>query len=271
MPPPLIVALLLLCLVSCNSKSEQEKLREDLTGDWLVLYADHKLTNDEQREIYGRIQDSIISMRGLKLVSFHKDGIFQQLDNPDKKGKWGVSGKDIYIDGAGEGFTDFKTEFFDYKDNTLRTVEYMRKDGESFKLVWHMKKTDGTSLFRESNNSWRKKPAKPETEEEMKTRLAEILKYYSDYYKLVSKESSYFIPSRIVLPLQFYQHAMGLKEFDYQSPFGQLFYDSTQAVQAYQYLDHTFDKLNDEFPSRENFVDEYAVFMEMMSKAIKEM
>jgi hypothetical protein len=269
MPPPLIVALLLLCLVSCNNKSEQDQLREDLAGNWLVLYADHKLINDEQRGIYGRMQDSIISIRGLKLITFYDDGSFQQLDRLDKKGKWGISGKEIYIDDGGEGFDDFKTEFFDFKENTLRTVQYIREKDESFKLVWHLKKVSGSSLFKENTNTWRRKPGKPETDEEIKTRLSAMLKYYADYYELVSKESSYFIPSRIVMPFQFYQHAMGLTPFNDKTPFGKLFYDSTQANTAYLYLDHTFDKLKSEFPSKENFVDEYAIFMGMMGEEIK--
>jgi hypothetical protein len=273
MPPPprlpLIVGLLLLCVISCNSKSEQEQLHDDLTGHWLVLYADHKLTNDKQREMYGRMQDSIISMRGLKLISFYKDGSFQQLDSIDKKGKWGVSGKDIYITDAGEGFHDFKTEFFDLKDSTLRTVEYISKDDESIKLVWHMKKADGSDLFKPEKNTWRKKPGKPETDKEIKARLTDILQYYSDYYKLVSKESSYFIPSRVALPFQFYQHAMGLKPFTPGSSFTRLFYDSTQAVKAYQYLDSIFYKMAEAFPRRENYVDEYAVYMEMLAEAMR--
>jgi hypothetical protein len=268
-PPPLIAALLLLCIASCNSRSEQDQLRHDLTGDWLVLYADHKLTNDKQRKMYGRMQDSIISMRGLKLISFNEDGSFQQLDSIGKKGKWGVSGKEIYITNAGNGFYDFKTEFFDLKDNTLRTVEYVRKDDESIKLVWHMKKAEGSSLFSQNNNSWRQKPEKAETDKEMKSRLSTMLQYYSDYYKLVSKESSYFIPSRIVFPFQFYQHAMGLKPFDPSGAFAHLFYDSTQAVKAYEFIEMAFARLKGQFPDKENFVDEYAIFMEMMAKEMK--
>ena len=269
MPPPLIVALLLLCLVSCNNKSDQDQLRHDLTGDWLVLYADHKLTNDRQREIYSRMQDSIISTRGLKLVSFNEDGSFQQHDSLNKKGKWGVAGKEIYIDGGGYGFDNFKTEFFDFKDRTLRTVQYIHEKDESFKLVWHMKKIEGSGLFKEKSNMWRKRPVKPETDEEIKARLADMLQFYSDYYTLVSKESSYFIPSRVVMPLRFYQNAMGLDSFNDKGPFSRFFYDSTQAHTAYLYLEHVFENLHGQFPNRENFVDEYAVFMGLMAKEMR--
>lgn len=268
MPPPLIVALLLLCLVSCNSDSRQQQLKKDLTGDWLVLYADHKLTNSEQRRIYGQIQDSIITIRGLKLVQFHADGSFQQLDKPVVKGKWNVTDKEIYIIEGGEGFTDFHTEFFDFKDDVLRTAEFIKRDDETIKLVWHLKKIDGSSLFKDAVNLWRKKPEQPETDQQIKTRLSDMLGFYADYYRLVSKESSYFIPSRIAAPLNFYQHAIGMKEFDGQAPFAGFFYDSTQAAKAYEYLSQSLLVTAESFPSGGSYVDEYAKYMEMLSRQV---
>lgn len=268
MPPPLIVALLLLCLVSCNSSSRQQQLKKDLTGDWLVLYADHKLTNKEQRLLYGKMQDSIISARGLKLVQFFSDGSFQQLDSMGKKGKWSVTDKEIFIIQGGEGFHEFETEFFDYKDNELRTIEYVKKDDETIKLVWHLRKIDGSSLFKEASNRWRKRPKQPESDQQIKTRLSDMLGFYADYYRLVSKESSYFIPTRVVAPLNFYQHAMDMKPFDEASTFAGFFYDSAQAQKAYQYLGDAMLATADDFPSESNFVDEYAKYMEMLSDAV---
>lgn len=268
MPRPLIVALLLSCLISCNADTRQEKLKKDLTGDWLVLYADHKLMNSDQRLIYAIMQDSIISMRGLKLVQFFRDGSFQQLDSLGKKGRWNVSDKDIVIIEGGEGFNGFETEFFDLKDDVLRTVEYVRKDDETIKLVWHLKKIDGSALFKDASNLWRKKPGQPESDQQLKTRLSDMLGFYADYYKLLSKESSYFIPTRVVVPLNFYQHAMGMKEFDPQSPFASLFYDSTQAARAYQYIVDAMDAPDTNYPSGGNYVDEYAKYMEILSQKV---
>lgn len=214
------------------------------------------------------MQDSIISARGLKLVQFFSDGSFQQLDSMGKKGKWNVTDKEIVVIQGGEGFHEFQTEFFDYKDNELRTIEYVKKDDETMKLVWHLKKIDGGALFKEASNRWRKKPQQPESVEQIKTRLSDMLGFYADYYKLVSKESSYFIPTRVVVPLNFYQHAIGIKPFENSSPFTGFFYDSTQAMKAYKYLSAAMTATAEDFPSENNFVDEYAIYMEMLSKAV---
>jgi hypothetical protein len=268
MPPPLIVALLLLCIVSCSPASQQDKLKKDLTGDWLVLYADHKLTNDEQRALYGKMQDSIIAMRGLKLVQFFGDGSFLQLDSLGKKGRWTIADNNIYIIEGGKGFNNFKTEFFDYKDDILRTVEYVNKEGNSIKLVWHLKKINGSSLFKDNKNAWRKKPQEPETDEQIKKRLSDMLGFYADYYRLLSKESSYFIPARVIIPFNFYQHAMGLKEFDGESAFARLFNNQEQAQKAYYYLNVAMTRLTDQYPKGGSFVDEYANYMEMLSNEV---
>jgi hypothetical protein len=273
MPPRtrlLIAVALLLLVVSCDSLSKQERIHKDLTGHWLVLYADHKLTSDAQRRLYGGVvQDSIISLRGLKLVTFMKDGSFQQVDAPGKTGKWAVNNdNDIYIMDGGRGFDNFKTEFFDYDNKLLRSIEYLPINNERIKLVWHLKKIDSSFLFEPANNEWRKKATKPETDAEIKARLSAILDYYTKYYRLVSKESSYFIPERVVLPYTFYQHGMGMKSFYEESPFAALFYDSTEAKTAYDLLTKAMNSADD-FPSGSNFVEEYSLFMGMMAEEVK--
>jgi hypothetical protein len=265
----LFLILLTLLFVSCHSPSEQEKLRRSLPGNWVVLLADHKLENSDQRLVYGRIQDSVIEAKALKLITFFEDGSFMQADYPDQKGKWALSTSgQLYIGLGGKGFEEFKTDFKEYKDKVLQVIELLHVKGESIKLVWHFKKVNESFLFDAENNTWRKRATKSESEEEIRRRLSAMFGYYSAYFKLVAAEVSYFIGRRVILPLKFYQHAMGTLPFDEESNFAKLFYNREQAEQAYDYVKRTVYNLGNKYPEGENFVDEYATFLKMVGKEI---
>jgi hypothetical protein len=262
--------LLILFFVACQTPSEQEKLHKTLTGEWIVLLADHQLKNEDQRQIYGRMQDSVIGDKALKLVTFFDNGGFQQIDSPEQKGKWAVSpALRLFIAKGGRGFDDFKVEFSEYKKKVLHVVEYLQAGKESIKLIWYLKKINKPALFSGENNSWRKKASKPESETEIKQRLSAMLAFYSDYFDLVAEESSFFISSRVVLPLKFYQHAMGTLPFDEKSDFAKLFYNIEQSKQAHTYLKKKVYDLGDRYPGKKNFVAEYASFMGIVAKEIR--
>jgi hypothetical protein len=59
------------------------KISQNPAGKWIVLLADHQWKNGDQRQIYGRMQDSVIGARTLKLVTFFDKGSFQQIDCPE--------------------------------------------------------------------------------------------------------------------------------------------------------------------------------------------
>lgn len=260
--------LVLLVVLSCKSPSETEKIHQVVSGKWLILYPDHQLENSRQRTIYGKIQDSIVGLTGLKLVTLSDDGRFSQADSLGVTGRWGVTGDNVvFIENGGKGFDNFSGRFTGYEKNLLRLTEYVNAGGERIKLVWHLKKVSGkaANLFTASRNQWRKKPAQPESATQIRKRLSEMLRYYSDYYELVTAESSYFIPTRVILPFRFYQHAMGMQPIEVSNAFENLFYDRQQADEAYHILSATMERLEDDFPSRDNYIKEYAAFMKSMS------
>jgi hypothetical protein len=269
-PYAIIICLLSLLISSCKGKqTEQEKFQYIVEGDWLIIAPDHKLENDKQREIYGKIQDSVIDSKALKLVRFSDDGSFHQVDHPEQKGKWAVSPEqDLFIGNGGDGFQDFKSKFLDFTDNKLRVTEYINTRNEKIKLVWHMKKIFSPELVKPEYNTWRKKATAKQSEKELRQRLSTILQYYASYYKLVADESIFFIGGRVVLPFNYYQHGMGILPYNPQSEFAKLFYDNEQAEEAYGYLNNTMDNLKGEYPSGKNYVDEYSMLMGRLAKAI---
>ena len=223
--------------------------------------------------LYSKMQDSIVGLTGLKLITLSDKGVFRQADSIATKGKWGLANDStMFIQRGGRGFENFTAHFNGYKKGILQLTEWVDAGGEKIKLIWHLKKIgdseSAADLFSDKRNEWRKKPAQPESEKQIRERLASMLQYYADYYWLVTKESSFFVPTRVILPMRFYQHAIGMKDFNEESFFATLFYDKKQANDAHRYLSLTIKILRNDFPNDNSYVKEYAAFMEKMAKEI---
>ncbi|TMI69064.1 MAG: hypothetical protein E6H09_20825 [Bacteroidetes bacterium] len=270
-----LIIVIVVFFISCKQMTSDEKKHHDLQGNWLIVSPDHKLKNGRQEIIYSKIQDSIIGLTSLKLISLLDKGVFRQMDSVEKTGKWGMSADDVvFIEDGGQGFDNFNAKFTSYEDGLLELTEFVEAEGERIELVWNLKKISGkfsSKLFNDAGNRWRIHPAHPETEAQIKQRLSDMLNYYSDYYSLVTKESSFFVTTRVFLPFKFYQHGMGIKPFDEQSYFARLFFDKVQAGQAWKYLKSMISALRHDFPRRDDYLQEYAAFMQTMADKIKDL
>jgi hypothetical protein len=272
--------LFLSCIIifsSCTfwQQKEEVNLSEAVNGDWLILYPDHDLINGEQRRIYSEAQDSIVALFGLKTISFRQDGSFLQTDSIFKPaGKWHFNAESnkLFIRNGGKGLDFFQGNVVDIKKDTMRIVENISLNGQNIKLTWYLKRIADKKrsvLFAEDENWWRKKTG-PENDSQLKKRIKALLAYYSLYYEMVSKESAYFSQARVFLPFRYYQHSMGLKAFDHKGNFSQLFFNTQQAEQAHAILSGAITKLqNEPFPSGEDFVIEYAKFINKLAGVIE--
>ena len=99
-----------LFLGSCLSKKDDVFIpKDEIKGNWLILYPQHILKTDKQRKKYGKAQDSIVNIMGLKLVSFKSNGEFLQTDSLfGDHGKWTINDTgSLKITSAGKGFENF--------------------------------------------------------------------------------------------------------------------------------------------------------------------
>lgn len=230
------------------------------------------------RDIYGRIQDSVIMVKGLKLISFEPGGQFYQLDSVISSGKWeiipGAKNK-LIIENGGKGFTSFSASVHNTDDSTAVLAENMSYNNDIYRLDWNLVRINNEyegALFSTSNNAWRNKPSTAETTGQIRSRLAAILNFYAAYYDLISEKASYFIGKRVQLPLEFYQHGVGLKTKGEDTVLNRFFFSPQQADTAYHYLGRSIDNLYGKFPSSgNNYVKEYAAVMKLMSKEISNM
>ncbi|HYO22556.1 MAG TPA: hypothetical protein VER36_09125 [Flavisolibacter sp.] len=265
-----IICILLLCSFFLSCGSQKQDGPDALTGNWLILYPDHRLKTYSEREVYGKYQDSLLSLYGLKLIALESNGHFREVDSVGAgAGKW-IYGNDslLKIQEGGKGFNPFNARFTSLENDTLQVTQYLPLEGERIKVVWHLKKIDeansAASLFSTTANDWRRKPSAPETPAAMRKRLASMLDYYGEYFLLVSKEAIYFSPARVPLPFHYYQHAMGMKQ-QMNADFKRLFFNEQDAQQAFILLEQAMTARTIAFPRGDNFVTEYGQFLKKLA------
>ncbi len=269
----LLPACIICILAGCSSiKTEGPDLNEAITGNWLIIYPDHQQTTRSEREIYARYQDSLVKLFGLKLVSFHADGSFSEMDSLSSSGRWAVSeDSTVEVSNGGSGFHRFISKFEEFEHDTLKLSEYIPLEKRPVKVVWTLKKIsaddEGFLLFQPGANKWRTPSSTPESEQLIRQRLSAMLEYYNEYFKMVSLESAYFLPSRVPLPFSYYQHAIRVKE-ELSPHFVSIFHDSADASKAHEILKETVSNTGDYFPRKKDFVLEYASYMELLSQKI---
>lgn len=258
--------------VSCtvNDKKNPESV---LPGNWFVLYPKEELQTRKQEEVYAATQDSLTNLKCLKLLRLSEQGTFNQLDSISITGSWSIKEEAVVnFAGGGRGFDLFQTRFTGYNKGILKLTELVDVRGEKLKLVWHLmkiEKGEAATLFDEAKNKWRYKAVKQESDNEIRERLIQMLEYYAVYFQLIADESSFFMPSRVILPFKFYQHGIGLKTFDPESNFAQLFYSTEQAKFASYVLDGAIDRASFVFKDNSSYSREYVKMLEELAREVR--
>lgn len=267
------ILLVIIFQFACGSAPKEKSVHSMASGNWFILYPAEELENAKQNKIYAAIQDSLVGLKCLKLITLSETGAFKQLDSINIKGHWGTKeNSDVRIIDGGKGFDNFKTTFSGFNNDVMKLTEIVETDGEKLKLVWHLLKIndgDAAKLFDEEQNKWRIKAQVEESDEAIKNRVVQVVDYYSNYFKLISEKSSYFIPLRIILPFNFYQHAIGMKYFGEKSAFSSLFYSAEQAKKAHILLEEKLRDLEFEKTSDNSFTTEYAINLKKLARELE--
>jgi hypothetical protein len=259
-------------LTSC---ADEERLvtENDLAGNWLITEAEPQYKDDYEKQFYVMARDSIRALKGLKLVSIKKNAIFQQADSINAfPGSWLFNSKTqrIFINNGGIGFTNY-VGGIKIDGNTLLVNEKLDLGPVSVGVVWHLKKVPADSpaayLFIPENNAWRVKPNHREEDETMKKRLSSMFHYYSIYFTLVSMEADYFSPKRVMLPIRYYQHGVGMRDLDMADNFKALFFNEADFKKAYAMVEQAI-KSEQLYPSGKDFTEEYATYFRQLERAV---
>ncbi|MCG2617230.1 hypothetical protein LZZ85_23240 [Terrimonas sp. NA20] len=264
---------------SCKNeekKPEPAKGATPVSGQWIIIYPKDILVSDDQKVVYAAAQDSIVNLFGLKLISFGDDGRFVQADSSQAQpGTWlQKNNGEILIDHGGLGFDNFRGDLVGVDIKTMKISQDLKIEDQTIPVEWHLKRLNvdqAKALLGAKENWWRKKAPVPESDSAIKVRIRSMLEYYSAYFTLVSEESSYFSMERVMLPFNYYQHAVGLKSYKKTSPaFLNVFYNESDAQRAYKILESGMikrAKLKD-YPSGKDYVIEYAMYMKKLAEAL---
>lgn len=269
------IPLLFFFFVSCGSY-DKTITGKDIIGNWLVVSSEPQF--DEtimiQKEDYQSLKDSLIGPRGLKLISIMDKGLFRQVDSSYAlPGSWLFNEKtrQIFVNNAGPGFKSFSGYVQGCYKDTMSIVETLNLPIHPMTVIWHFKKiteSPEADLFAPANNQWRIKPNHPEDDAALRKKVSDMFHYYAVYFTMVSREASYFVPRRVLLPVKYYQHGVGMRDYATADNFKALFYNDEDARKAYDIVEHAV-RIEKKYPSGKDYVDEYALYFGQLEKALK--
>ncbi|MCW3075053.1 MAG: hypothetical protein JWP69_2122 [Flaviaesturariibacter sp.] len=260
-------------LCACTGPEKKAGLPELIVGNWLIAYPKHTLKTPHQQEVYGRYQDSLVNLFGLKLISFDANGAFKDMDSAmTMTGKWALKrDSSLRISGGGNGFNPFIATVRRIARGRMQLVQYLPLEDERIKVTWYLEKIDedhaGFPLFDSAMNGWRRKPVAQETVSDLKKRLASMLSFYGAYFATISGKANYFSPTRVHLPFEYYAHGLGMST-SIKTSFRELFYNEADANTAYELLETTISSLSKQYPSGKTYTEEYGAFLKLMADKI---
>jgi hypothetical protein len=265
----------IICIVFMACGAEEKEVTEsDLTGNWLVVSSSPQSERYEEAKLYAAMKDSLVGPRGLKLISIQPQGIFRQIDSSyASPGSWLFNNKNhqFFINNAGPGFHSFSGTVLGCRDDTMSIEEKLKLPTGPLSVIWRFKRIPADSpanhLFAAAGNQWRIKPTAPEADAVLKKKISDMFHYYAVYFALVSREADYFSPKRVLLPIKYYQHGVGMREYEMAANFRALFYNEDDARKAYLMVANAMQTDN-HFPSGKDFVDEYARYFTQLEKAV---
>jgi len=261
---------------SCGPDNGLPITKDELKGDWIVVR-----TTTDDKELYETITHEKLSelkhQTELSMFSFQPNGEvivdYGTLENSianwtftnDQQLIMQVKNRKERNEANSPIFTAIR-----YRHDTL-VLENTVRGGKEHVLLKHTfikLKTNDTvpNLFQPALNKWRVKPLHAEDDEAIKTRLKQVLYYYSAYFASFSyNKVPYFSIDKIYCPILFYNGGVGLKKFHKDDDWVKVFHDYPDAEKAHDMLSKAFSRVSN-FPSRGNdYVAEYVVVLKMLA------
>lgn len=118
-------------------------------------------------------------------------------------------------------------------------------------------------------NTWRITPSRNESDAEIQSRLKSLMRYSANYIRAYSHaQISTLNTERFILPFKYYNGGVELSEIYNNGNFDKVFYNNDDAYKAYLLLKNAYNKSLNEFPGRENYLIEYADFIDIVNRKI---
>lgn len=276
MKPVYIILFIAVYLTSCGADNGLPITKEELKGNWIVVR-----TTTNNKDLYESITHSELSKlkhkTELTMFSFQPTGEVIVDDGTIEKrtSNWNFTNDQqliIQVKNRKERNEDNSPIFTAsrYRHDTL-VLENILRDDVHIKHTFIRLKTNDTvpNLFQPELNKWRVKPLQAEDDEAIKTRLKQVLYYYSAYFASFSyNKVPYFSIDKIYCPILFYNGGVGLKKLKDNDEWINVFHDYLDAEKAHTMLSNAFSRVSN-FPSRGNdYVAEYVVVLKMLANKL---
>jgi hypothetical protein len=271
----LLVLLTVIGVVSFGCESKKSKFK----GVWMAYKVQNMgLDNLSGTQIVGmpvmdyrgegHQLDSFVKLEEDRVFCFEGDGGL--LDDGEMfgqhPGKWQLSAKeDKLILKSVRGAETF--DIFKIKENAIMLRKQYEKSKDSILYTLVPFENKDVEEFKKAFRYLMQKPSQAETDEQIKERLRNALKFYGIYFQSINDDKvvNSFRPTRINLPIKFYSGGIGIKPFEPNAEWVYLFNNVQDASKAYGFLILALKKVG-VFPSHDgHFAQEYAEVLTEMS------
>lgn len=269
-----VIGMVVLGAISCAEKEVKNFSKENMVGTWLVIYPDDQNMRLIHKNLFKKVKDTLLQTYALRLIQFQENEQFNLIDSlPHLKGKWYISegNQQLNIRNGGSAWQKSTLVFREMKNETLICDENLKVGTQSLTVGWKMRKLPPSpqldTLVGSATNQWRT-PLKPEADEkEVATFLKNVLLYHAVYFETIASQTNFFIPDRVPLPFRYFSGGIALKK-EFDSPALPYYLrEESQRLMAKELLNMAFDRAKVRgYPSRENFVLEYAVIFRRMAE-----
>jgi hypothetical protein len=212
--------------------------------------------------------DSFVKLEEDRVFCFESNG--ELLDDGEmfgqQVGKWELSAKeDKLVVKSVRGTETF--DIFKIKERTIMLRKQYEKAKDSILYTLVPFENKDAEALKKAFRYLMQKPTQAETDEQIKERLRNALKFYGIYFQSINDDKivNSFRPSRIYLPIDFYSGGIGIKTFNPNAEWVYLFNNVQDASKAYSFLILALKKVG-VFPNHAgHFAQEYAEVLTEMS------
>lgn len=275
---PVLIFLFVLALTSCNliNTHDQELplTRKALYGNWIIIKLDSKSKNQKHESMMQKAMEGLKDNIELGIFDFQKND--QLLIDDGKiekaKAKWALnSDKQIFLQHKDLAASNPEFTITLYRNDSLLLENILKnKSNEELhiRLLFKRLKVADTipDIFSPALNKWRERSSHAETDIEIKTRLKQVLNYYSAYFAtLSSNQIPFFNINKIACPILFYSGGIGLKKFHISDEWTKMFFDNRDAEKAHAMLNKAFSYIHNYPDKGGDYVAEYIIALKMVA------
>lgn len=276
---PVLIFLFALIFASCNlvnntSDKNLPLTKKALYGNWIIIKLDAKSNNEKYESMMKSATNALKDNIELGIFDFQKED--QLLIDEGKiekiKAKWALnSDKQIYLQHKDLAASNPEFTITLYRNDSLLLENILKnKSNEELhiRLLFKKLKVADTipDIFSPELNKWRERPLRAESDAEIKTRLKQVLYYYSAYFAtLSSNQIPFFNINKIACPILFYSGGIGLKKFHISDEWTKMFFDNRDAEKAHHQLDKAFSYINNYPDKGGDYVAEYIIALKMVA------